>query len=73
MAYFFRYSSLAALTAAVFAPVYYIFGDGTAWYMNKGVLLSVSIMSLLLLYRHAENIGRLVKGTESRLGKKSKP
>nr|MDP2192113.1 glycerol-3-phosphate 1-O-acyltransferase PlsY [Rhodoferax sp.] len=72
MAYFFRYSSLAALTAAVFAPVYYIFGDGTAWYMNKGVLLSVSIMSLLLLYRHAENIGRLVKGTESRLGKKSK-
>ena len=73
MAYFFRYSSLAALTAAVFAPVYYIFCDGTAWYMNKGVLLSVSIMSLLLLYRHAENIGRLVKGTESRLGKKSKP
>ena len=71
MAYFFRYSSLAALTAAVFAPVYYIFGDGTAWYMNKGVLLSVSIMSLLLLYRHAENIGRLVKGNESRLGKKN--
>ena len=73
MAYFFRYSSLAALTAAVFAPVYYIFGDGTAWYMNKGVLLSVSIMSLLLIYRHAENIGRLAKGTESRLGKKNKP
>src|SRR5450830_844922 len=49
MAYFFRYSSLAALTAAVFAPVYYIFGDGTVWYLNKGVLLSVSIMSLLLI------------------------
>jgi glycerol-3-phosphate acyltransferase PlsY len=29
-------------------------------------------MSLLLIYRHAENIGRLVKGTESRLGKKTK-
>ena len=72
MAYFFRYSSLAALTAAVFAPAYYVFGDGVAWYMHKGVLLSVSIMSLLLLYRHAENIGRLAKGTESRLGKKSK-
>jgi len=70
MAYFFRYSSLASLTAAVFAPVYYIFGDGTAWYMNKGVLLSLSIMSLLLIYRHAENLGRLAKGTESRLGKK---
>lgn len=73
MAYFFRYSSLASLTAAVFAPVYYIFGDGTAWYMNKSVLLAVSIMSLLLLYRHAENIGRLAKGTESRLGKKEIP
>ena len=73
MAYFFRYSSLAALTAAVFAPVYYVFGDGVAWYMQKGVLLAVSIMSLLLLYRHAENIGRLAKGTESRLGKKGKP
>lgn len=70
MAYFFRYSSLASLTAAVFAPVYYIFGDGMAWYLNKGVLLAVSIMSLLLIYRHAENIGRLAKGTESRLGKK---
>ncbi len=70
MAYFFRYSSLAALVAAVFAPVYYIFGDGVAWYMNNGVLLALSVMSLFLIYRHAENIGRLVKGTESRLGKK---
>jgi glycerol-3-phosphate acyltransferase PlsY len=73
MAYFFRYSSLASLTAAVFAPVFYIFGDGAAWYMNKGVLLSLSVMSLLLVYRHAENIGRLARGTESRLGQKGKP
>ena len=72
MAYFFRYSSLASLTAAVFAPVYYIFGDGAAWYMSKEILFTTAVMSLLLLYRHAENIGRLVKGTESRLGKKSK-
>ena len=71
MAYFFRYSSLASLTAAVFAPAYYVFGDGTAWYLSRGVLLAVSIMSLLLIYRHAQNISRLVKGTESRLGKKS--
>jgi glycerol-3-phosphate acyltransferase PlsY len=72
MAYFFRYSSLASLTAAVFAPVFYIFGDGAAWYLSKAVLLSVSIMSLLLIYRHAQNIGRLIKGTESRLGKRGK-
>ena len=70
MAYFFRYSSLASLTAALFAPVYYVFGDGVAWYMGTEILLAISIMSLLLIYRHAENIGRLAKGTESRLGKK---
>ena len=73
MAYFFRYSSLASLTSAVFSPVYYLFGDGVAWYMNKSIMLSVSIMSLLLIYRHAENLGRLAKGTESRLGKKINP
>jgi glycerol-3-phosphate acyltransferase PlsY len=70
MAYFFRYSSLAALTAAVFCPVFYILGDGTMWYLNKGVLLALSLMSLLLIYRHAENISRLIKGHESRIGKR---
>jgi glycerol-3-phosphate acyltransferase PlsY len=70
IAVFFRYSSLAALVAAVFAPVYYIFGDGLAWRMEGEVLFAVSLMSLLLIYRHAENISRLVRGTESRLGQK---
>lgn len=70
MAYFFRYSSLASLVAAVFAPVYYVFGDGLAWYMEKSILLSACLMSLLLIGRHAENIGRLVRGTETRLGQK---
>jgi glycerol-3-phosphate acyltransferase PlsY len=73
VAYFSRFSSLAALVSALFVPVYYVFGDGVAWYMNKGVLLALSIMSLLLIYRHAENISRLIKGTESRLGKKTAP
>jgi glycerol-3-phosphate acyltransferase PlsY len=73
MAYLFRFSSLAALTAAVLAPVYYIFGNGTVWYMSKEILFATAIMSLLLIYRHAENIGRLAKGTESRLGKKKHP
>jgi len=72
MVYFFRYSSLAALTAAVFVPVYYVLGDGLVWYLNKGVLLSLSLISLLLIYRHFENMSRLVKGTESKLGKKRK-
>ena len=69
IAWFFRYSSLASLVAAVFAPVYYVFGDGLAWYLEKSILLAISIMSLLLIWRHAANITRLIKGTESRLGK----
>ena len=56
--------------AAVFAPVYYLFGDGVAWYQDNGIAVSMAVMSALLIYRHAQNIGRLLKGTESRLGKK---
>ena len=70
VAFFFRYSSLASLVAAVFAPVYYIFGDGVAWYLDKSVLLAMAVMALLLVWRHAQNINRLIKGTESRLGAK---
>ena len=68
VAYFFRYSSLAALCAAAFAPAYYIFGDGVAWFLDKGQLLALVLMSALLVYRHAGNIGRLMKGTEPRIG-----
>jgi acyl phosphate:glycerol-3-phosphate acyltransferase len=70
MAYFFRFSSLASLAAALFAPIYYIFGDGVAWYLDRWILMAVVVMSVLLMWRHAENISRLIKGTESRLGKK---
>jgi glycerol-3-phosphate acyltransferase PlsY len=70
IAVFFRYSSLASLVAAVFAPVYYVFGDGVVWVADKSIILCTAIMSLLLIWRHAENIIRLVKGTESKLGKK---
>ncbi len=73
VAYFSRFSSLAALVSALFVPAYYVFGDGVAWYLNSVVLFSLCIMSLLLIYRHAENINRLIKGTESRLGQKKAP
>ncbi|PQA76298.1 glycerol-3-phosphate 1-O-acyltransferase PlsY [Rhodoferax sp. TS-BS-61-7] len=70
IAYFFRYSSLASLVAALFAPAYYVFGNQVAWAMDKSVLLSIAVMSLLLIWRHAENISRLVQGKESKLGQK---
>ena len=73
VAYFFRYSSLAALVAAVFAPVYYVFGDGVAWYQDNRILLAMVAMAGLLFWRHAANLERLLKGTESRLGQKKTP
>jgi glycerol-3-phosphate acyltransferase PlsY len=70
VAYFFRYSSLASLVAAVLAPVFYLLGDGSAWYADGRVALAAAVMAGLLVWRHYENINRLLKGTESRLGKK---
>jgi acyl phosphate:glycerol-3-phosphate acyltransferase len=68
VAFFSRYSSLASLAAAVFAPLYYLFGDRTAWYADSRILLALVVIGALLIYRHRENIARLLKGTESRLG-----
>ena len=71
--YFSRYVSLASVVAAIFAPVYYLFGDGVAWRADNSIALALTIMSGLLVWRHAPNLVRLVKGTESRLGAKAKP
>jgi glycerol-3-phosphate acyltransferase PlsY len=68
--FFSRYVSLASMVAAVFAPVYYLFGDGLAWYADSREAFAMAVMSGLLVWRHYENINRLLKGTESRLGQK---
>jgi len=68
VAFFSRYSSFASLAAAVFAPLYYLFGDREAWYVDKAILVVMFAISALLIYRHRENISKLIKGTESRLG-----
>lgn len=72
VAYFFRYSSLAAIITAVFAPAYFLLGGGVAWEAPGVVVLSLAVMGVLLIWRHAENINRLLAGTESRLGAKKK-
>ena len=72
IAVFFRYSSLASLVSAVFAPFYYLIGDGVQWFSNKWIALAIVVMGLLLVYRHRENITRLVQGRESKLGAKKK-
>lgn len=72
IAFFFRYSSLASIVAAVFAPAYYLLGNGVAWYQSTPITLAISAMGLLLLWRHRENINRLLAGKESQLGSKKK-
>lgn len=58
----FRYSSLASLTACLFAPIY-------LWFFTHSLLYVITIlcMSLILLYRHRRNIGNLLRGQESKL------
>eukprot|EP01034_Spumella_vulgaris_P028559 gene28559-35440_t len=68
--FFSRYVSLASMVAAVFAPVFYLFGDGAAWNAVGAEVLCLSVMALLLVWRHRENINRLLAGTESKLGAK---
>jgi glycerol-3-phosphate acyltransferase PlsY len=70
IAFFFRYSSLASLVAAAFAPVYYLMGDRIQWYAEKPIVAALFAMAGLLAWRHRENIQRLVQGKESRLGAK---
>jgi len=71
IAYFFRYSSLAALVAAVFTPVYYLLCDGLAWHSETAVAMALGLIAGLLLWRHKANIARLLSGTEPRIGKKA--
>jgi glycerol-3-phosphate acyltransferase PlsY len=68
IAFFFRYSSLASLVAAVFAPFYQllIWGGGP-------VAGAIAAMGLLLVWRHSTNISKLLAGTESKLGQKAAP
>jgi len=70
IAVFFRYSSLASLVAAFFAPVYYVFGSGLAWQAQGPVGVAIGAISICLFYRHSANIARLIKGNESRIGSK---
>ena len=72
VAYVSRYSSLSALSCALLAPLYYVLGDRGLWYVDRSVLLMLVVMGALLIYRHKENISKLLQGKESKLGAKSK-
>ena len=68
IAFFFRYSSLAALVSAIFAPFFYVLMFG----IDVMAAVIVAISALLIL-RHRQNIAKLLSGQESRIGEKKKP
>ena len=63
IAFFFRYSSLAALVSAVFAPLWWLMLFGTG-----PVAAAIVAMALLLVWRHRANLANLMTGQESRIG-----
>lgn len=66
-----RYSSLAALVAALAcAPIYYMGRYTNWWHMHPPILVACCMMAVLLIWRHKLNIQRLLKGQESRIGSK---
>ena len=66
IAVFSRYSSLAAIVSALFAPFYQLLIWGAS-----PMVLPIAVMSLLLVWRHEANIRKLLAGTESKLGQKA--
>ena len=71
VAWFFRYSSLAALLAAVLAPVYYALAADVLWWNFHGSVFGLlCAMGILLVWRHRDNVNRLLAGTETKLGAK---
>lgn len=67
VAFAFRYSSLAAITAAALAPVYAVLAHG-----GGGLAVIVGILALALVGKHWQNIQRLLAGQESKIGSKKK-
>jgi glycerol-3-phosphate acyltransferase PlsY len=67
VATFMRYSSLAALAAAVFGPIYFVFLFGF-----QPMAIALAFICALLIWRHRSNIRNLMNGTESRIGAKKK-
>ena len=62
-AYIFRYSSLAALTAAILTPLYAYFSGQETQY-----IISLIIIMIILLWRHKPNIINLIKKKEDKIG-----
>jgi len=65
-----RYISLGSMVAAALFPLCFYFLQPA--HATPGVLFMISGVSLLIIYRHKTNIGRLLSGKENRFGSKAK-
>lgn len=65
VAFFFRFSSLAALVAAVFAPFFYILMVGP-----DIIAAAIVFVGAMVIYRHRGNISNLLSGRETKIGAK---
>jgi len=65
IAAFFRYVSLASIVASIFAAFF-------SWFikLSGATTLAIAVMAALLIWRHRDNIKRLIAGSESKLGRK---
>lgn len=63
VAFLFRYSSLAALVTVLLAPFY-------TWMIKPQYTLPVAMLCCLIVFRHHQNIKRLLEGTEPKVGEK---
>ncbi|WP_095091839.1 glycerol-3-phosphate 1-O-acyltransferase PlsY [Mesorhizobium sophorae] len=65
MAFLFRYSSLAALTAAIVVPI-------ALYFLSTPQIAALfAVMSIIVFIKHRENISRLLAGTEGKIGAKT--
>jgi glycerol-3-phosphate acyltransferase PlsY len=63
VAFLFRYSSLAAIVTVLLAPFY-------TWMIKPQYTLPVAMLCCLIVFRHHQNIKRLIDGTEPKVGEK---
>jgi glycerol-3-phosphate acyltransferase PlsY len=71
VAVLFRMSSLAALVAAVMAPLFALLPLPLMGLPASGPVLALSVATAVLIWiRHHENVARILKGTEPRIGAK---
>lgn len=70
MAFFFRYSSLAALTTAIFAPLFAYLMFFLQQTISQISCIAVLMIGVVLIWRHQSNIQQLMNGTEGKIGSK---